>query len=207
MAGSGRALVASLLVAALTGAGCSGLWKPSSRYFERGEASWYGPGFHGKTTANGEIYDMNAMTAAHKKLPFDTVVEVLNRDNGRRVRVRINDRGPFVRGRIIDLSRAAAERIGMIGPGTARVEVTIVQAKGEVASQRYVIQVAAFESVEAANELAATLRRDYDRVHISLVDGVHRVRVGNFKKQKRAERWARDLRQSYPDAFVTTEFS
>ena len=84
-------------------------------------ASWYGPDFHGRQTANGEKYDMNAMTAAHRTLPFNTMVLVENLDNGRSVKVRINDRGPFAKGRIIDLSKAAAEKMDMIGPGTARV--------------------------------------------------------------------------------------
>lgn len=97
---------------------------------ERGVASWYGEAFHGRSTANGERYDMHRLTAAHRTLPFGTVVEVRNLDNGRSVRVRINDRGPFVRGRIIDLSYAAAREIEMIGPGTARVELVLVRSAG-----------------------------------------------------------------------------
>ncbi len=99
-------------------------------------ASWYGEKFHGRSTANGERYDMHGMTAAHPTLPFGTVVEVRNLDNGRSVRVRINDRGPFVRGRIIDLSYAAAREIEMIGPGTARVELTLVRRPGGAAPAR-----------------------------------------------------------------------
>ncbi|MEM1052396.1 MAG: septal ring lytic transglycosylase RlpA family protein [Pseudomonadota bacterium] len=91
-----------------------------------GIASYYGRRFHGRRTANGERFDMNAMTAAHKSLPFGTRVRVTNPRNGRAVTVRINDRGPFVRGRTIDLSRAAAERIGMIASGHARVKLDIV---------------------------------------------------------------------------------
>lgn len=90
---------------------------------QQGMASWYGPGFAGRRTANGEIFDPSQLTAAHKELPFNTVVRVHNLDNGRSVVVRINDRGPFVHGRIIDLSRAGAEQIGMIGSGTARVRL------------------------------------------------------------------------------------
>ncbi len=93
---------------------------------ERGTASWYGSDFHGKRTANGEIYDMDGMTAAHKTLPLGTLVRVSNLENNREVEVRINDRGPFVQGRIIDLSREAAKRIGMMGAGTARVEIAAV---------------------------------------------------------------------------------
>jgi rare lipoprotein A len=93
---------------------------------ETGIASWYGIPYHGRQTASGEVYDMNQLTAAHRRLPFQTWVEVENLANGKRVEVRINDRGPFVGGRIIDLSQTAANRIGMLGPGTARVRLTVV---------------------------------------------------------------------------------
>jgi rare lipoprotein A len=85
-------------------------------------ASWYGKGFHGGKTANGERYDQNSMTAAHKTLPFGTLVKVTNQSNGRECVVRINNRGPYVRGRIIDLSRAAAGQLGMVNRGVARPE-------------------------------------------------------------------------------------
>ena len=93
---------------------------------ERGIASWYGEPFQGRQTASGEIFDTYELTAAHRTLPFQTLVEMVNLDNGRRVVVRINDRGPFVRGRIVDLSYAAARRIDMVGPGTARVELRVL---------------------------------------------------------------------------------
>lgn len=93
---------------------------------ETGEASWYGPGFHGRRTANGEIFDKEAKTAAHRTLPFGTLVRVRNLDNGREVVVRINDRGPFARGRILDLSEAAARVLGMVESGTARVRLDIL---------------------------------------------------------------------------------
>ena len=99
----------------------------TANYYQTGVASWYGPNFQGNRTANGEIFDMNKMTAAHKTLPFDTIVKVHNLDNGRNVTVRINDRGPFIKGRIIDLSRQAARELDMIGPGTARVGLEIIQ--------------------------------------------------------------------------------
>lgn len=92
----------------------------------RGMASWYGPGFHGRRTANGERFNQNAMTAAHRSLPFGTQVRVTNNNNGRSVVVRINDRGPFIRGRIIDLSRSAASNIGMLGSGVAPVTVEVL---------------------------------------------------------------------------------
>lgn len=99
-------------------------------YRERGIASWYGPGFHGNLTSNGERYDMNAMTAAHKSLPLPTWVRVTNLSNGRVITVRVNDRGPFHDDRIIDLSRAGAEALDMIGTGTAMVEVEALTGRG-----------------------------------------------------------------------------
>ena len=97
-----------------------------------GIASWYGPDFHSKKTSNGEIYDMYDMTAAHKTLPMNTVVKVDNLENGKSIVVRINDRGPFVKGRIIDLSNKAANQIEMVGRGTAKVKVTVLGYNGEI---------------------------------------------------------------------------
>lgn len=93
------------------------------KYHAVGTASWYGPGFHGRRTSSGERFDQQELTAAHRTLPFGSTIRVTNIDNGKSVVVRINDRGPFIRGRIIDLSRGAAQRIGMMGAGTARVEL------------------------------------------------------------------------------------
>lgn len=95
-------------------------------YDESGIASWYGEDFHGKYTANGEVFDLNGLTAAHRTLPMPSVVEVTNLDNGRRLAVRVNDRGPFARGRIIDVSRRAAQLLGFEGNGTAKVRVKIL---------------------------------------------------------------------------------
>jgi len=100
---------------------------PPGKYVETGMASWYGYPYHGRPTASGEIYDMNKLTAAHRKLPFNTWVRVENLANHRKIDVRINDRGPFVRGRIIDLSRAAALGIDMLGSGTAKVRLTSIR--------------------------------------------------------------------------------
>ncbi|NLZ52484.1 MAG: septal ring lytic transglycosylase RlpA family protein [Thermoanaerobacteraceae bacterium] len=94
-----------------------------------GKASWYGPGFHGKLTANGEIFDENELTAAHKELPFGTKVLVTNLENGESTIVTINDRGPYVKGRHIDLSRAAAKEVGMIDAGVVDVMMQIVASK------------------------------------------------------------------------------
>ena len=110
--------------------------KSSKGYKERGDASWYGTKFHGRLTSNGERYDMYAMTAAHKSLPIPTYVTVKNLDNGREIIVRVNDRGPFHEGRIIDLSYAAASKIGMLKKGTARVEVEAIDPREWKKSKR-----------------------------------------------------------------------
>lgn len=99
----------------------------NTRAIENGVASWYGPNFHGKLTANGETYDMNGVSAAHRTLPFGTILLVENLDNGHTVQVRINDRGPYAKDRIIDLSKGAAEQLDMIGPGTARVRLYLLE--------------------------------------------------------------------------------
>jgi rare lipoprotein A len=122
----------SLLVcgALLIAASCAARRSPGSPrggWREQGVASWYGEPFHGRRTASGEVYDMNRISAAHRTLPFGAVVRVTNLDNGRRLDLRINDRGPFVKNRILDVSRAAAIELGMIGPGTARVELRVLR--------------------------------------------------------------------------------
>jgi rare lipoprotein A len=126
---NGSALLA--IVATIVACGCARHARVAHPSFpgrvETGIASWYGEPYHGRKTASGEVYDMHQLTAAHRSLPFGTWVEVTNAENGTRVAVRINDRGPFVDGRIIDLSRAAAERIGLIGPGIARVRVKVIE--------------------------------------------------------------------------------
>ncbi len=168
---------------------------------ERGVASWYGPGFHGRQTANGERYDMEAMTAAHKTLPFGTMVEVRNLDNGRTARVRINDRGPFVRGRIIDLSRAAARAIEMLGPGTARVEIRAELPARTDPSVAYTVQVGAFRDRSRAVELAARLQRHYD-ARIVTEGRLHRVRVGGDLSARKARELAARLRRDGYEAVV-----
>ena len=104
-----------------------GVWyypKVNYQHTETGIASWYGPGFHGKKTANGEIYDQNALTAAHRTLPMPSLVQVTNLENGRSLRLTVNDRGPFAHGRVIDVSRRAAQLLGFHRQGTARVRVS-----------------------------------------------------------------------------------
>ena len=157
---------------------------------ERGIASWYGPGFHGKTAASGERYDQNAMTAAHKQLPFQTWVRVENLDNGRSTEVRITDRGPFVAGRIIDLSRAAARAIGMIATGTAKVRITVTRPAPE--STCFRVQVGSYEERSNAEARAARLRDDGERPRLERGPrGVTRVFIGPFTSRAAAERHRR----------------
>lgn len=112
------------IVACLVFAGCATWTDPAGQV---GEASWYGPGFHGKRTASGEVFDMHARTAAHRTLPFGTLVRVTRLDTGASTVVRINDRGPFKAGRIIDLSNGAARDVDMVRDGVARVRIDVLQ--------------------------------------------------------------------------------
>jgi rare lipoprotein A len=132
-----------------------------------GIASWYGEDFNGKPTSNREVYDMYAMTAAHKTLPFETRVRVFNLSNGKSTVVRINDRGPFVDGRIIDLSLAAAEAIDMVGPGTAPVRLEILSCPEASSRPAPAVQVGSFLRLENARDLESRLKARFDRVVLS----------------------------------------
>ncbi len=158
---------------------------PSSKGFvETGYASWYGPNFHGRRTANGERYNMYSMTAAHKILPMNTYVRVENLDNNRSVVVRINDRGPFVRNRVIDLSYAAARKLGIIGPGTAKVRLV---ALGEVGAIR---------------DGVVTFKKTPDFMH-----GDFYVQVGAFVDSQNAFRLRRRLMPLYKDVTVVKGYT
>lgn len=168
---------------------------------ETGLASWYGEPYHGRPTSSGEIYNMNAMTAAHRTLSFQTWVRVTNLENKRITTVRINDRGPFIEGRIIDLSRAAAEAIGVLGPGTALVRLEVVQtAPGEATAKAlYSVQVGAFLVEENALRLQARLVERYGDVFIQTFDvpdgRFYRVRVGRKATLAEAQALAEELRR------------
>jgi rare lipoprotein A len=173
---------APLLVGLLVLAGCASS-DPRAPHagpstLERGVASWYGPGFDGRRTASGERYDMHAFTAAHRTLPFGTVLEVHNLDNGMSTQVRINDRGPFKKNRIVDLSLSAAKAIGMVGPGTARVELRTLHLGG--GDRRYVVQVGAFQERALAEALVARLRPSYPEIVLRSDEVWHRVQLGVF---------------------------
>jgi rare lipoprotein A len=133
---------------------------------ETGLASWYGHPYHGRASASGEIYDMEQMTAAHRTLPFGAVVRVHDLDNRKSVDVRINDRGPFVDGRIIDLSHAAARAIEMIGPGTARVRLEILSAPAAPSQMHFGVQVGSFRNRDNAERLRRAMEAKYGRARL-----------------------------------------
>jgi len=135
---------------------------------QTGLASWYGPEFHGKSTSSKEVYDMNDLTAAHNTLPLGTFVVVTNLTNGRSVAVRINDRGPFTKNRVIDLSYAAAKALDMIGPGTAPVRIEVLRDISPPASSlTFSVQVGAFISKENAVRLNRELEKNFAGVYIT----------------------------------------
>lgn len=182
-------------------------------YVEQGIASWYGPKFHGRRTSSGEPYDMYAMTAAHKTLPLPTYARVTNLKNGRSIVVRVNDRGPFVSNRIIDLSYVAAHKLDMVGTGTGLVEVEALvpgqpalrkaawsdrtRQEPEVARALY-IQVGAFSSRQNAEEMRGQLLLNgIDEVQVQRTAGaseaVYRVRIGPIATVDLADNTVRDL--------------
>ncbi len=191
--------------------------KPRSEgWTEKGDASWYGKPYHGRRTASGEIYNMHQMTAAHRSLPFGTEVRVERRDTGAEVEVRITDRGPFIKGRIIDLSFAAAKVIGLDIDGVAPVKLKVL---GRSRKQRSGategpssssdgdhcswVQVGAFSS---STNAARAVERLKDRGEKALAmegpDGLERVRVGPFQSEKKAEKALRRLVDEWPSARI-----
>ena len=183
---------------------------------QEGVASWYGPDFHGKRASSGEIYDMHSMTAAHRTLPLGTLVRVRHLGNNRKVDVRINDRGPFVRERerIIDLSYAAAQQLGVVGPGTAPVEVVAIgMAAGspvDLYSGNFTFQVAALSTRENAERLRAELDPRFGNAHIVEFDRgdriLYRVRIGKCSSLEEADAFeAHLIRNGFRDAFAVAE--
>lgn len=198
---SSRLLLAVLLAATLFTVACSGNRRPAAPAepervgspSQRGFASWYGPGFHGRRTANGERYDMNALTAAHPSLPFGTRVAVRNVRTGQSVTVRINDRGPFSKSRILDLSYAAAREVGMIRSGTAFVEIHTLKPGENNAPPRFTVQVAAFSERERAIAYQQELARIYPETVVQSDGTWNRVQVGAFEDRDKAESLRREL--------------
>lgn len=182
-------------------------------YKEKIIASWYGEEFHGRRTANGEVYDMYGLTAAHRTMPFDTYLLVTNRDTGRSVKVKVNDRGPFVGGRSLDLSYGAAKKLDMVKTGTAKVDIEIIgidEAKNRGA--RFAIQVGAFSIEENALKLKQRLKDYYNDKDIRVIPyetnskRYLRVRVGSYSSEEDAVKYSKKLRSKEGlDGFVVRE--
>lgn len=167
-------------------------------YVERGMASWYGPGFHGNKTANGERYDMHKLTAAHRTLPLGSVAVIRSTSTGRQVTVRINDRGPFAKGRVLDLSFAGAQALGMTGQGTDQIELRVVGFQGRMSDMGFLrVQIGSFAEQQNALKLLQQAKRVYSGGRIQTVDlpdgRRYRVQVGEFTTESQAESAANRL--------------
>lgn len=165
---------------------------------ERGLASWYGHPYHGRRTSSGEVYDMHAMTAAHRTLPFSTWLQVENLTTGQTVRVRVNDRGPFVDGRVLDVSHAAALALGVIGRGVVPVRLRVIAPPpGAPPTAAFVIQVGAFAEEAGAVALQRTLSEaGFESRVVRAEDGgreLYRVRAGAFPTRSEADAHAARL--------------
>jgi rare lipoprotein A len=172
---------------------------------EEGVASWYGNPYHGRAAANGEIYDMEKMTAAHRTLPFGAMVEVTNLKNGKKTEVRITDRGPFFEGRIIDLSKAAAREIELIGPGTAPVRIEVKSySLSPRPNGRFAVQVGGYHDKKEAERLVERLKKNFEPVQAVQRDEAPgwRVLVGDRITERDAESLAEILRKQEKKAFV-----
>ncbi|MGR2766543.1 septal ring lytic transglycosylase RlpA family protein [Photobacterium ganghwense] len=183
-------------------------------FTEEGYASWYGKKFHGHRTSNGEIYDMYSMTAAHKTLPLPSYVKVTNQNNGRSVVVRVNDRGPFHDGRIIDLSMAAAARLDVIKYGTAPVKIELINIDKpanpdewqSANPNQYFVQLAAVTDSDKAKQVATTLAKEFNtQVDTQKADtgNIYRLRLGPYLDREEAMTQRDKARASrYPQAFI-----
>ncbi len=194
-------------------------------FIQKGIASWYGKKFHGRKTSNGETYNMYAMTAAHKTLPMGTWVLVENLENHRQIKVRINDRGPFVRGRIIDLSYSGAKKLGMVGPGTAKVRIRALGQATAYAGKthspvkfrpvdywkgNFTVQVGAFKEKSNAQRYRQKLSRTYINAHIVVHEDYrgrfYRVRIGKFSNLSHAEKFSKSLmNKGFGQVFAVAE--
>ena len=189
-------------------------------FSDKGHASWYGQKFHGHRTANGEIYDMYEMSAAHKTLPLPSFVRVTNLQNGKQVVVRVNDRGPFHRGRVIDLSYAAALKLDILktGVGEVKIDVIHVDKEGEVtvgrsptiiqndinrANQQVFIQVAALQNKTQIDKLAFGLKTLYQHPYqTKLEKGIYKLHLGPMKNEDEANKLLNELKsKDYPGAY------
>ena len=172
---------------------------------QTGIASWYGPKFHGRTTASGEIFDMNEYTAAHKTLPFGSIVRIINKVNKRSVIVKINDRGPFIKDRIIDLSRKSAEKIGLIESGYAKVDIILLNGTvlpKDLKIPSFTVQIGSYLNKEDAQRMMNKIRDA--RIVETKIKGrkYFRVYVGNYLDRKEAEKKQKSLKVKGIDGFV-----
>ena len=183
-------------------------------YNETGIASWYGPGFHGKLTANGEKYNQKAMTAAHKTLPLPTLVKVENLENGKSIIVRVNDRGPYSKGRIIDLTEVGARRLGMIDKGTAKVHISVLSEdpdcyvshgqQVDISKGNFAIQIGAFSVMDNAQKLKDSYGNKAT-VLTSDINGrtLHKVLLIGYESEQDAKRNLEEtVSKKYPSAFI-----
>jgi rare lipoprotein A len=202
------AFTSALLAACAALAGCAARESPklteleyppprlTSRGTEVGKCSWYGPGFHGHATASGETYDQNGFTAAHRTLPLGTWIEVTDVTTGHRVRVRVNDRGPYHRERCLDLSYAAAKALGTVGRGVADVEIRVLDRP--YAAVRYDLQLGAYTKKSEADALARDARKQEVNARVDCAPEPKptcRVRVGPFVDRAHAADAAREVRK------------
>ncbi len=188
----------------------------SKGWTEKGDASWYGKPYHGRKTASGETYNMHDMTAAHRSLPFGTVVRVQRRDTGAEVEVRVNDRGPFIKGRIIDLSFAAAKVIGLDRDGVAPVKLKVLGSSrpkappekqpvlgAEDSDTCFWLQVGAFASAENAQGAVRRLKKDGEKaLAMEGPDGIERVRVGPFPSRHEVVKARERLLDRWPSSRI-----
>jgi rare lipoprotein A len=181
--------------------------KRESRGVQYGVASWYGSDFHGRPTSSGAIYDMYQLTCAHNTLPLGTLVMITNLENGRSLELKVNDRGPFVKERVIDLSYAAAQILGIWEKGTAFVKVEVIGPLIEQI-QRFTLQVGSFIDETNAQKLADELRKKFENVYVTTVETLtqkyHRVRVGQFETRESALSMAEKLSQMGFKVLVTS---
>ncbi|MDC0611579.1 septal ring lytic transglycosylase RlpA family protein [Vibrio sp.] len=184
--------------------------KTTSGFKQRGKASWYGKKFHGHRTSNGEVYDMYSMTAAHKTLPIPSYAKVTNLDNGKTAIVRINDRGPFHSGRIIDLSYAAAYKLGVVQTGTANVEVEAITTQKVSDSDNkkpingYIIQVSSSKYSNSSRTLSNELSQKLSVASfVDNSDGLHKVFLGPFQDYSHTEETLEQVKSlGYQTAFI-----
>lgn len=179
-------------------------------FSEQGYASWYGNKFHGHLTSNGERYDMFAMSAAHKNLPLPSYVQVTNLENNKQVIVRVNDRGPFHEGRVIDLSYAAADKLDIVKTGTAKVEVKLIhisedqnEHKNDFLHGYFYVQYLVTSQAKKAKNLGAELSKKYHVEHIAVKEKAnYRLRLGPLHSEKEARELLSKIQKEYPNAFV-----